>query len=619
MSAGAPDVHAPADATAPPDVAARPLSALWRYAQGHRRHVWAAATCSVLNKLFDLAPPALIGMAVDTVVEKQHSLLARFGVVDLYHQLLVLAGLTVLVWGLESLFEYLFGVLWRTLAQQLQHELRLDAYAHVQGLEMAFFEQRSTGELMSVLNDDVNQLERFLDGGANQILQIATTVVVVSGVFFALSPGIAVLAMLPVPIILWGSLRFQARIGPRYRTVRARAAAVNGQLANNLGGIETIKSFTTEAAEVARIDALSAEYRAANADAIRLSSAFIPLIRMAIVVGFTATLVYGGKLAGEGEMAVGSYSVLVFLTQRLLWPLTRLGETLDQYQRAMASTARILGLLHTPNRITGGGARLPAELSGEVVFEGVGFAYPDRAPILQDFHLTLPAGQTTAIVGPTGSGKSTLVRLLLRLHDAQSGRITVDGHDIATCDLQSLRQAVGLVSQSVFLFSGSVRDNIAYGRPDASDAAVEAAAQAAEATPFIEALPQGYQTAVGERGVTLSGGQRQRLSIARAVLKDPPVLVLDEATSAVDNETEVAIQRSLARIVQGRTTLVIAHRLSTIRHADQIVVMEAGQITERGTHGDLLALGGTYARLWAVQSGELDPQPAAARPSETHP
>jgi ATP-binding cassette subfamily B protein len=580
------------------------LRALWHHAARHQRKVVQATACSILNKLFDLAPPALIGMAVDVVVEKENSLIAGWGVTSITGQLVVLAVLTVLIWGLESVFEYLFGVLWRGLAQSVQHDLRISAYAHMQHLEMGFFDTRSTGGLMAVLNDDVNQLERFLDNGANDVLQVGTTVIAVSAAFFWMSPGVAALSMLPVPVILWGSLRYQRRIAPRYADVRNRAALLNGQLANNLTGIETIKAYTNEAHEIERIGGLSNDYQTANRAAIHLSSAFVPLIRMAIVVGFTATLVYGGHLAATGVLAVGVYSVLVFLTQRLLWPLTRLGNTLDQYQRACASTARVLDLLNTPVRIQGGD-HAPGRVRGEVAFEAVNFAYPEREPILQGFDLRLPAGQTTAVVGPTGSGKSTLVRLLLRLHDPQGGQVTLDGVDISRFDLKALRDQVGLVSQQVFLFAGTVRENIAYGRLDATDAQIETAARAAEAHDFIMALPQGYDTQVGERGLTLSGGQRQRISIARAFLKDPPILVLDEATSAVDNETELAIQRSLARIAVGRTTLVIAHRLSTIRHAHQVLVLEAGVITERGTHEALLAQGGTYARLWAVQTGEL--------------
>lgn len=565
----------------------------------------AAASCSVLNKLFDLAPPALIGAAVDVVVRQEDSLVARFGVSDVMDQLLVLAALTAVVWALESAFEYAYAVLWRNLAQTMQHELRLDAYAHVQSLELAYFEDRTTGGLMSILNDDINQLERFLDGGANALLQVGTTVIAVGIAFFAVSPGVAVLAVLPVPIILFGSFRFQQRIAPRYADVRGKVSDLNGTLANNLGGIATIKSFTAEAREVDRVRGSSNAYRYSNREAIRLSSAFVPLIRMAILVGFIATLVYGGRLTLDGVLEVGSYSVLVFLTQRLLWPLTRLGETFDLYQRAMASTTRILDLLDTPRQIVDGPVTLdPTSVDGELVLDDISFAYSNGVPVLRRVGVTFPAGKTSAIVGATGSGKSTVVKLLLRMYDVTDGAILLDGVDLRELDLAGLRGSVGLVSQDVFLFHGSVFDNIAYGRPDATPDEVVEAARVAEALDFIEALPDGFDTIVGERGQKLSGGQRQRISIARAVLKDPPVLILDEATSAVDNETEAAIQRSLEKIAVGRTTIVIAHRLSTIRRAHRIHVLAEGQLVESGTHEELLDVGGAYAALWRVQTGE---------------
>ncbi|HSJ71698.1 MAG TPA: ABC transporter ATP-binding protein [Acidimicrobiia bacterium] len=582
-----------------------PLARLWIYAAGYRRRIILASVWSFLNKAVDLAPPFLIGMAVDVVANGSDSLLGSLGVEDPKTQILVIAVLTFVIWSLESIFEYLMGVEWRNLAQSIQHDLRIDTYDHVQGLDVAFFEERTSGDLMAVLNDDVNQLERFLDIGANEVIQLLTTVVLIGAAFFLIAPSVAWLAFLPVPAILWGSLLFQRRIEPRYALVREEAASINSQLANNIGGISTIKAFTAEDREVERIAAASSGYREANRAAIKLSSAFTPLIRVAILVGFTATLVWGGFLAIDGTLNIGLYSVMVFLTQRLLWPLTRLGQTVDLYQRAMASTNRILDVLDSERTIHDGPRQIDhAAAKGRIQFTNVGFAYDEGFAVLHGVDLVIEPSETTAFVGSTGSGKTTLVKLLLRFYDCDEGSITLDGIDLRDMAQSDLRKAMALVSQDVFLFHGTVADNIAYGRPDASMDEIVASAMLAEAHEFIEALPLGYSTIVGERGQKLSGGQRQRLSIARALLTDSPVLILDEATSAVDNETEAAIQRSLARVSHNRTMVVIAHRLSTIRHADRIHVIDGGRVAESGTHEQLIDHEGIYRTLWTVQTGE---------------
>jgi ATP-binding cassette subfamily B protein len=560
--------------------------------------------CSILNKLFDLAPPVLIGLAVDVVVQQNTSWLASLGWRSVPSQLSLLAGLSFVIWSAESLFEYLYGLLWRNLAQTVQHVLRIEGYDHLQRLEMAFFEAGSSGQLITILNDDINQLERFLDHGANEILQLITTVVAIGGAMVVLSPSVAGVSFLPIPLILWGSLRFQRRLAPLYGDVRSRASDLASRLSNNLGGMLTIKSYAAEAWERSKIESESNAYRLSNQRAIRLSAAFVPLIRFAILFAFLSILVMGGLQAWRGTIAVGTYSFLVFITQRLLWPLTTLGRTLDDYQRAMASTDRVLNLLDTPIAIPSGDRPLPLQrVAGHIQFVGVDFAYGETSPLLTDFNLEIPTGSTLGIVGATGSGKSTIVKLLLRLYAIQAGAILLDGVAIDTLKLGDLRRAIGLVSQEVFLFHGTVAENIAYGTFDAPFSAIQRAATLAEASTFIEALPKGYDTMVGERGQRLSGGQRQRLALARALLKDPPVLILDEATAAVDNETEAAIQHSLETITADRTTLVIAHRLSTVRHADRILVMEQGRIVESGRHDDLLAAGGAYANLWRVQAG----------------
>ncbi|NNM25153.1 MAG: ATP-binding cassette domain-containing protein, partial [Phycisphaerales bacterium] len=410
-----------------------PLRRLFTHARRHRSHVVLAAVCSVTKKILDLAPPALIGAAVDVVVRREESLLADLGFRTVESQLWALAIATLLIWALESLFEYLQAVVWRNLAQTIEHELRVDAYEHVGHLELRYFEDRSTGGLMSILSDDVNQLERFLDGGADNLIQVLTTVVIISAAFFAIAPGVAWLAMLPVPFVIWGSIAFQRRIAPRYADVRERVGTLNAQLANTLSGVATIKSYTAEAYETNRLARVSEAYRDSNRRAIRLSAAFSPLIRMVIVVGFTATLIYGGVIALRGDLEVGAYSVMVFLTQRLLWPLTSLGVMLDLYQRAMASTRRILDLLDTPAAIRGGDVELPpAAVRGHVRFESVSFSYQPGHPVLEDVTLDFPPGTTTAIVGATGSGKTTVVKLLLRFYEAdaagetRTGTITVD-------------------------------------------------------------------------------------------------------------------------------------------------------------------------------------------------
>lgn len=558
------------------------LGRLLDYAAGHRRRVWLATLCSILNKLFDIAPEILIGVAVDTVVRKQESVLATFGVVDVKAQLVLLAALTLLIWICESLFEFLYGVLWRNLAQTIQHELRVDAYGHVQKLSMAYFENRSSGSLVTILNDDINQLERFLDGGANALIQVATSTLLVGAVFFYLAPAVALLAMLPIPVILVGAFYYRRRAEPLYAAVRQQASAIGARLANNLSGIATIKSYVAEERELLSLSADSRAYTEVNARAIRVSSAFIPLIRIAVLAGFVATLIMGGFMTIEGRLAVGSFSVLVFLTQRLLWPLTNLAQTVDLYQRAMASTRRVLDLLETDRRDDGAGLPLSkAEVRGEIEFKDVEFAYEGRSGLLKKLNFTIPAGTTAAFVGTTGSGKSTVVKLLLRFYEPSGGAILLDGRPLDSLLVSDVRKAMAFVSQDVFLIDGSVAENIAYGSGVVDPERIRAAARLAEADEFIMALPQGYDTAVGERGQKLSGGQRQRVSIARAILKDAPILILDEATSSVDNETEAAIQRSLERIAIGRTTLVIAHRLTTIQNADQVFSLEDGNIVDR--------------------------------------
>ena len=580
------------------------MSRLFSYLRPMRGRLSASVGFSVVNKVFDLAPPILVAWLIDSVTGNAPAWMSGFGLTEMFPQIVFVAILTVLIFGVESLSQWGYAYGFMTIAQDAQHRLRVDAYSRMQSREIRFFEEQRLGQTLAMLNDDVNQLERFLNNAFNEIVQLCVLVLFAGAVLFSISPGLAALGMLPLPVIVLGSLKFSRILEPRYRNVRASVGDVASRLENNIGGMTVIKSFTAERYEADRVESASEGYRKANYDAIKLTAIFVPIIRMGIALGFAAIIILGGWFVMRETLTAGELVLFCMMIQRLLWPLTRLGQTFDEYQRAKASARRIFGLLDTPSTVRD--PEQPARMErarGDVRFDKVFFRYGDRAPVLNGLSLTIRAGEMVGIAGTTGAGKSTLVKLLLRLYDVNEGAIRIDGIDVRELSQHDLRQQIALVSQDVFLFHGTIRDNIAYPGIDVPIEQVIEASGHAQLHDFVASLPEGYETLVGERGIKLSGGQRQRLSIARALLKNAPILVLDEATSSVDTETERMIQQNLEELTAGRTALVIAHRLSTIRKADRIVVIRDGQVEEEGSHDELVTHGGTYSELWTVQSG----------------
>ncbi len=594
--------------------AADPMERLFRYLAPYRARLTGAVASSVANKILDMMPPLLVGWVIDSLRGQAPGWIAALaGTADPWRLAVVLSALSVVIFVFESLFQWLYQAGFMTLAQRVQHDLRMDAYERVQGREIAFFEEHRLGEVLAMLNDDVNQLERFLNTGFNELIQLVVLFFFAGVIMLATSWELSIVGMAPIPVIVWAGLLYQRKISPRYRRVRAAVGSLASRLENNIAGIQVIQSFTAERFESGRVRRVSDEYRDANFDAIRLAAVYTPLIRLAIVGGFAGVLLLGSYwvLNGSRRITAGELVLFAMLTERLLWPLTRLGTTLDDFERAKASARRTFGLLDALPAIEDPPHPVPLPRArGEVAFDRVSFTYRRGDPILKDVSFRVAPGETLGIAGPTGAGKSTLVKLVLRFYDASSGAVKIDGVDVRDLRLHDLRSAVALVSQDVYLFHGTIRENIAYVRSEASLAEVVRAARLAQLDDFVASLPEGYETLVGERGMKLSGGQRQRLSIARAIVKDAPILVLDEATSSVDTETERAIQQSLKKLTAGRTALIIAHRLSTIRHADRILVLRDGRVAEEGHHDDLLARGGTYADLWHIQSGELEPTEA---------
>jgi len=576
-----------------------------KYAKPWRKNIIISSVYSIVNKLFDIAPEILIGIAVDLVVQRNDSIIAKLGFESIESQITFLAIATFFIWAFESLFQYLYSISWRNLAQTVEHEIRTDAYNHVQNLDMPWFENKKVGDITAKLNDDVNQLERFLDNGFNTIIQLIVSSLAIGAVFFYISPLVASISILPIPIILVIAFFFQRNLSPRYLSVRNSVGLLNNTIFNNLIGISTIKSFVTEKIESNRVHDLSNDYRLKNKHAIKLSSAFVPLVRMGVLSGFLGTMIIGSYLALDGTIAVGSYSVLVFLTQRFLWPFTTLGETVDLFERSMASTKRVLDLLDTPQKIKDNKESIILDdFNHNINFNNINFYYSENKPIFKNLNLNINKNTLVGIVGQTGSGKTTIIKLLLRFYDTISGSINIGSHEIKNIQIKNLRENIGYVSQDIFMFDGSVKDNIAYPNTGNDDQIITAAKQS-QAHEFIIKLENGYDTFIGERGQKLSEGQKQRIAIARALYKNPPILIFDEATSSVDNETELLLQKALYSISKDRTTIVIAHRLSTVRNADNIFVLGNGSIIESGNHKKLLDKKGIYNKLWKIQTGKI--------------
>lgn len=583
------------------------LRRLWQYAGTYHTDFIYAIVYSSINKLLDVAPELLIGLAIDVVATKQNEVLYQWGFESSMSQLVVIGVITFIIFAGESITEYLHSITWRTIAQNLQHDLRTDAYRHVQNLTTQTFEKRKTGELVTILNDDINQIERFFYTGGNEFVHLVVGSIAIGGIFFYIAPLIALIALLPLPVIVIVTLYFQKTLEKHYRRVREKAASLASRITNNLQGIMTIKSYVTQHFELDRIHTDSLAYKQANEDALVISSAFTPVVRIAIVLGFISTLILGGWYTLNGYLAIGYYSVLVFQTQRLLWPLTRLGELTDMYERTMTAAKRVLDLIALPMVTRDTGKRFnPRDASGTIDFKSVGFTYDQEKHIINNFNLHIPAGNTVAFVGPSGCGKTTLLRLILRFYEPTSGAITLDGEPLQDLNIDDIRKAIAFVSQDVFMFHGTIRDNITYGSPHATQAEIEAAAKRAQAHDFIMQFPHGYDTYIQEHGYPLSGGQKQRIGVARALVKDAPIYIFDEATSAVDNITEEAIQQELDTLLSQRTRIIIAHRLTNITNADLICVLENGEILESGTHRELLEYGGVYHSLWTHGKSDTD-------------
>lgn len=519
-----------------------------------------------------------------------------------YDALLEMGGCILGAALLLGAFRFCSSYMMTLVSQRAILRLRNKLYRHTLSLDLKFFERNRTGDLMTRLTGDVNQLQELVSADTLSIAADFFTFIAVCGYLLYVDWELALLLMSTFPFLFYTSRFFSGRIKSAYRTVRQSSAELSNHLQDTLSGIRMIKSFANEHEEAQRFAGWSEQNRNATVAASRLSALFSPIIDVLNSIGMVIVLLFGAWQAMRGRLTVGDIVAFLAYLRLLQGPIRSFSRMVSRIQQSAAAYERIHEVLKTVSEIRNkdNAIALPA-IQGDIFFDDVDFAYEANVPVLQNFHLRIRANQVTALVGSSGSGKSTVAHLIARLYDVQKGVIFIDGYPLDEVTLESLRRQIGIVSQDVILLNGSIRDNIAYGKPDASPEEIEAAARAANAQEFIKAFPRGYDTLIGERGVKLSGGQKQRLSIARALLKNPRLIILDEATAALDTESEQLIQKALSRLLPGRTCLVIAHRLSTIQHADRIVVLEKGQVVETGTHEALLRRSGRYKTLYDMQ------------------
>ena len=593
-----------------------------RYGHGNRRWFVAGILASIGTRFASLVPPVLLGVAIDSIFEGDEAfdlpLLPQAWLPgEPAAQFWFIIGLMAVAMIGQALLNFVRMSSLNLFSHRVKHEVRTATYQRMQRLDMEFFNEVQTGELMSILSNDTNRLERFLDNMFGESIQLSVLIVGISVVLFWFNPQLALVTLVVVPLAAAFTYWFVQLAEERYTDIRQSVGDLNSRLENNLNGIQVIKASNTEDYEDDRVENHSYEYFRLDWLALRLNFIYRPGLQALTSLSFIATFVVGGLWVVQdsapgpltGDLTVGTLVVFLLLTQRLVDPLAQMSNIIDRYEDARASTKRILGIMNLPIDIQEAEDAYDLEaVEGGVAFDNVTFAY-DEQDVLEDIDFEVEPGETVGLVGPTGAGKTTVVKLLLRLYDVDHGAVRVDGHDVRDLTLSSLRGSMGYVGQENFLFDGTIEENIAYGAFEASHDEVVTAAKRAQAHEFITNLPDGYDTEVGERGVKLSGGQRQRVAIARTLLQSPSIMIFDEATSAVDTETEMLIQRSIDDIAAKRTTFVIAHRLSTVRDADTILVLEDGDIVERGTHDELLAADGLYANLWRVQAGEIGKLP----------
>lgn len=582
------------------------MKLLQKYLGNYKLAFALACFNSLCNKVLDLMPPILVGWLVDSLSGSIPQFLDRSKSLSVKQVVVLIIVLTVIIFLLESLFEYLFKKGFKRIAQNVQHDVRLDVYNKVQRLPQSYFENNRLGNILSVLNDDINQLERFLNESFNEILQMVVLFIFSFIAFSTFSIEIALIGMAPIPLIIIGSLVYQKMIAPRYQKMRNTVGALNSRLENNVSGMRVIKMFNAEEFESNRVDEVSQEYKNDNFKIININVAYIPLIRIFITAGFALGLLVAALwvIEGNGKMTLGGVTLYAMLIQRLLWPVTRLGTIFDDYERAMASISRINGVLNEQDESDVDGAIVKDLAFNKIEVNKLNFAYEAHQPILKNISFKVDKGQAIGVVGATGAGKTTLVKLLTRLYEAPKNSILIDGVDLSDLSIKAWRQLISIVHQDAYLFHGTIKENIAYGKAEMSQAEIEQAAKMAHLHDFIIQLPEGYNSIIGERGIKLSGGQRQRLSLARAILKNAPLLILDEATSAVYTETESAIQENIERLSENKTLIIIAHRLSTVRNTDKILVLNAGEIVESDTHNNLIQIeNGVYSKLWKIQTG----------------